>query len=227
MKLLDKLRPAASEVSKDAGSDVGVSTNAQNRWITAIEETGVIGREEASLLGITRKAIRRVMDRSGWTAYETFCNMYEVAKKTREPFRNIANKNLWRDYKYEHALMMVGEIPETMPAEPILSEETFRKIFYTRKQRKAMEQVEKGIITAETLCDFFNIKLPDEIMSMEGNLLNKLAFQISNAKNGKIFFCVPGKYVEKEAYHLYPVLRSAVMFWIWQGSFAKKKRQRS
>ena len=198
MKVLDSIRKMKTKEKENAASGEDTRIKAQTIWTKAIEEAGVIGHEEALSLGITRKAIRRVMDRSGWSAYEAFCNMCEISQKTGKPFRDIVSENLWREYKYEQASMMMKALPTAAGATPIMPEVMFRNIFYTPKQRKAIDQIKKGSITAKTLCGFFNIEMPDEFMCIEGDLTNKLAFQISKAHNGKIFFCAPEKYVVKD-----------------------------
>ena len=199
MKFLDKIRGKGNKVQKADVDVAGINADAQMIWVKAIEEEGVVGREEALSLGISRKSIRRVMDRSGWTAYEAFCNMCEISQKTGEPFHNIANMNLWRKYKYERAFMMIGELPATVSTAHILPETTFETLFYTSKQRKAMKQIREGTITGEILCDFFNMEMPEFITNMKGDLTNKLAFKISNANDGKIFICAPEKYIVRES----------------------------
>ena len=224
MKVLKRLKKAAPEGLKDAARNVrdtlaeraearadapksgagkktkgGKHVEKKMTWAQAIEQTGVMDKKTAAAMKITAKSIRRVMDRSGWTSYETFCHMCEIAQATEKTFREIAKESIWRDYRADRASMMVGAKPMKAAPAPVLPEETFRKLFYTPKQRKAMTQIRKGNITAQVLCDWFDITLPQEIMAMEGDLTPKLAFQLSSAKTGTIFLCAPEKYIKKEA----------------------------
>ena len=196
-----KAREKAEAPEAKSGGKAAKGKHAAQKmtWAQAIGEEGVLDKKTANAMKITAKSIRRVMDRSGWTSYEAFCHMCEIAQETGKTFREIAKDGDWRDYRADRAAMKVGAMPLKAVPAPVLSEEAFSKLFYTSKQRKAMAQIRRGNITAQVLCDWFDIKLPDEIMAMEGDLTPKLAFQLSSAKDGAIFLCAPEKYIKKDS----------------------------
>ena len=198
-KTVKEKAPAKSRTSTNAKSPAKEQTGkTKDSFVQALIDEGMT-RADAVALKISSQDIRRVMDRSGWTAYEAFAHMCEIALNTGETFKNIAKENLWRNYRNERAEMLADLKPWKDPAPAPISEERFRKLFYTREQLAAMEDFRKGSVTVFGLCDFFEIKLPKEIMELEGDVLKRVKFKRTAVKEGDLFFCAPDKWIDKDA----------------------------
>lgn len=145
------------------------------------------------------RAIRKVMEKTCWNSYDAFCHMYDISQRTGNSFSEISKNSLWTEYQNDRAAMLVGRIPfrEDIPA-PVAKEE-FIDLFYSDRQKRAVRDLRSGILTCQTLEDFFEIEFPPELET-DGDVLSKTAFKLGygSTKGGNLLFCGAKKYIEAD-----------------------------
>ena len=164
--------------------------NQDNLKPSGEEVTAAVVEEKPKKLVPSPLNIRRVMDKTGWTAYETYRHLREIHNKKQVTYNTIVRDNLWYDYKVEEAEAVFDK--EKKPYSTKIKVKEFNSLFYTEEQRKAIRSMKKGKLTLKILFDYLKIELPQSIEGIDYNksIVDKLAFRPAQLKPGSVYFCV-------------------------------------
>lgn len=192
----EQLKEAVNKVSEELNPSKKKSNFKTRIWTD--EELLEMGYEggNAAAMKINSEIIRKTMERTGWNAYEAIGRMLEIANQKNVTFNAIWKDNLWKDYKSEQADGLITHKDLNAYGMKV-DKKKFERRFYTKKQREAIKVFKSGMITVQALEDFMGIKLPEEIQSWEGDIQNRVSFQLKTLKEGDLFLCVPEKYIVK------------------------------
>lgn len=145
--------------------------------------------------------IRSVMDKTGWSAYETYVRMIEAKKKDGIKYKSYVGKKYWRTYKRAEAFALFDETVPTFKAKMKYRE--FKTLFYTDKQIRARKNMRKGKFTLRIICDYLQVELPDykiENLDYDEDISDRIAFRPEYIKDDCIFFCVQKQFVCPEKF---------------------------
>ncbi len=146
-------------------------------------------------------AIRAVMGKTGWDHYEAITRLEALKAEKGIPFMLLAKADIWRDYKSGCADKIAAYM-NGQGAAPALPEQIDREridnMFFSERQKRAIQQIKSGVITFQTIADYLQVDIPDELLKREDNLVGKIAFRPTHCKPDGVFFCVEKKYVNPE-----------------------------
>ena len=141
--------------------------------------------------------IYRVMNRTGWGAYEAYVRMLDMLELFKvSTGEEIVRDALWDDYRIRDAehLVSTGSYLSSL-SDPGMSEKEFRRLFYRKKQRAAIKALQKGHLTLGQLADFLRIELPESLLpNIDEDVSGRIATAYRIRKND-IFLCTGKKYV--------------------------------
>lgn len=158
-----------------------LQTNGENA--VAVEE------KKPKRLSPSPQNIRKVMDKTGWTAYETYRHMREVYFREKINFNTFVKQKLWYEYKVEEAEAAFDKDRKNFKTTIKLKE--FNTLFYTEEQREAIKQFKAGVVTFKALCDFLQVEPPEDFTAIapDEDVIDKLAFRSVFIKKNSIYFC--------------------------------------
>ena len=143
-----------------------------------------------------RDCVRTVMDRTGWDQYESVAIMDQVCGEKHCQYTDFVNDKLYREYRKKQgdkAVQYMNGDHEAYKPLKKPSKESVDKWFYTDGQKEAIKDMEKGVITIETLCKFLDVKVPEKLAGNTENLAYKLSFRMSTVKDGCVQFIAEKK----------------------------------
>ena len=173
------------------GPKIGVLSKRDLHWAVPTEKVAPPNRN----------SIRRVMQATGWSAYETYCRMAYISRKKDVTFEEILQDKLWTDYREEEALSVLGKVPvANFHGIGLMDQAEFETVFYTPKQKKSIQAISEGRLTARVLFEYMGLTVTEiPNLDLDADITDRITTTLSEVRPGSIFICTRKKDIIPES----------------------------